>query len=111
MGPGTFKEAMHCSSIIRRLLTAFLLLMGFSGVQAQIRLAALGGIHSSNFTQNNSIPGFDTANGKYYSPNTGFELGVLAEIPLGKNNLFFQPGILYAAKGNQYQRSYDSSVF
>ncbi|HEY4966120.1 MAG TPA: OmpA family protein [Puia sp.] len=85
--------------------------MAFSGLHAQIRLAALGGIHASNFIQKNSIPGFDTASGNYYSSKTGFELGVLAEIPLGKNNLFLQPGILYSAKGNQYERSYDSAVF
>jgi len=102
---------MHGSRIIRRLLIAFLPLLAFSGLHAQIRLAALGGIHASNFIQKNSIPGFDTASGNYYSSKTGFELGVLAEIPLGKNNLFLQPGILYSAKGNQYERSYDSAVF
>jgi len=102
---------MHGSRIIRRLQIAFLPLLAFSGLHAQIRLAALGGIHASNFIQKNSIPGFDTASGNYYSSKTGFELGVLAEIPLGKNNLFLQPGILYSAKGNQYERSYDSAVF
>jgi OOP family OmpA-OmpF porin len=80
-------------------------------IQAQIRLAAWGGIQSSNFIEKNSIPGFDTASGKYFSANTGFELGVLAEIPLGKKSFFLQPGILYSAKGNQYQRSYDSSIY
>jgi len=102
---------MHFFRIFRRLLTVFLLLVGFTQIRAQIRLAAMGGIHSSNFIQKNSIPGFDTASGNYYSPKTGFELGVLAEIPLGGNNLFLQPGILYSAKGNQFERSYDSSAF
>jgi outer membrane protein OmpA-like peptidoglycan-associated protein len=102
---------MHCTRNFRRLLTVILLITGFSDLNAQIRLAAIGGIHSSNLTQNNSIPGFDTAMGNYYSSKTGFELGVLGEIPLGKNNFFLQPGIIYSAKGNQYERSYDSSVF
>jgi OOP family OmpA-OmpF porin len=101
---------MRFSPIIRRLLTAFLLLMGIPRVQAQIRLAAIGGIHSSNFIEKNAIPGFDTASGNYHSSKTGFELGVLAEIPLGKNNLYFQPGLVFSAKGNQYERSYDSAV-
>ncbi len=57
------------------------------------------------------FPGYDTAYGKYFSSNTGFELGVLAEIPFGKNNLFFQPGILFSAKGNQFSRTYDSAVY
>jgi outer membrane protein OmpA-like peptidoglycan-associated protein len=102
---------MHFSPIIRRLITALLLLLGFSCIKAQIRLAALGGIHSSNFIEKNSIPGFDTTSGNYHSAKTGFELGFLAEIPLGGNNLFFQPGIVFSAKGNQYERSYDSAVF
>jgi OmpA-OmpF porin, OOP family len=106
----TFKRAMELNRIYRYLpfLTCFLLTTTLS---AQIRLAALGGVHSSNFIQNNSIPGFDTAYGKYFSPSTGFELGVLAEIPFSKNNLFFQPGILFSAKGNQYSRTYDSAAY
>jgi OmpA-OmpF porin, OOP family len=84
--------------------------MSFS-LSAQIRLSAWGGVHSSNLIEKNSIPGYDTANGKYFSPNTGFELGVLAEIPLGKYNLFLEPGILYSSQGNQYQRFYDSTIY
>ena len=102
---------MHLFRISRWFLTVCLIFMKFSLTQAQIRLAAVGGIQTSNFTQKNSIPGFDTATGNYYASKTGFELGVLGEIPLGKNNLFLQPGILYSSKGNQYERSYDSSVF
>jgi OmpA-OmpF porin, OOP family len=93
-------------------LSLFLLsAVSLSRAQAQIRLAAIGGIHGSDFLQTNSIPGYDTANGKYYSGKTGFELGVLAEIPLEKDNLFIQPGILYSAKGNQYERSFDSALY
>jgi OOP family OmpA-OmpF porin len=83
----------------------------FSPLPAQIRLSALGGIQSTNFLEKNNIPGYDTANGKYFSPSTSFELGVLAEIPLSKNTWFLQPGILYSAKGNQYQRFYDSTLY
>jgi OmpA-OmpF porin, OOP family len=101
---------MNPKRIYRILIPLSLLLLVFSSMNAQIRLAAIVGIQSSNLTEKNSIPGFDTASGKYYSSNTGFELGVLAEIPLGKYNLFLQPGILYSSKGNQYQRVYDSSA-
>jgi OmpA-OmpF porin, OOP family len=73
-------------------------------------MALWGGVHSSNVIEKNSITGFETSIGKYYSPNTGFELGVLAEIPFGKDNLFLQPGILYSTKGNQYERFYDSTI-
>ena len=81
-----------------------------SSLSAQIRLAATGGVHSSNLTESNSIPGYDTAKGRYYSSKTGFTLGLMAEIPLGTHNLYFQPGIVYSAKGNQYEKFYDSSV-
>lgn len=106
----TFIEAMNPKRICRHLLPLILSTLLYSTLQAQVRLAAWGGVHSSNLIEKNSIPGYDTANGKYFSPNTGFELGVLAEIPFGKDNLFLEPGIFYSAKGNQYQRYYDSSI-
>lgn len=101
---------MNPTGIYRCLFILLLPILVSTSLPAQIRLAALGGIHSSNFIEKNSIPGYDTAMGKYFSPNTGFELGVLAEIPLGKYNLFLQPGILYSSKGNQFQRYYDSTL-
>jgi OmpA-OmpF porin, OOP family len=102
---------MNLQRIYRHLLSILAVLLIFSALPAQVRLSALGGIQSTNFLEKNNIPGYDTANGKYFSSSTGFELGVLAEIPLGKYNLFLQPGILYSAKGNQYQRYYDSAVY
>src|ERR1700681_2855348 len=101
---------MNQNRIYCNFLTVFLSLLVFSSLPAQIRLAGMGGVHSSNFFEKNSIPGFELTNGKYYSSSTGFELGILTEIPFGKNNLFFQPGILYSAKGNQYERFYDSTI-
>jgi OmpA-OmpF porin, OOP family len=100
---------MNQNRTCRILLTFLLSIPVFSILPAQIRMAALGGIHSSDFLEKNSLSGFENANGRYYSPNTGFELGILAEIPFGTNHLFFQPGILYSAKGNQYERFYDST--
>ena len=100
---------MHQNRISRIILTAFFFAGSYFSLYAQIRLAALGGIHSSNLFEKNDIPGYKLTNGQYYSSNTGFEIGVLAEVPFGKNNLFFQPGIFYSAKGNQYERLYDST--
>ena len=107
----TFKRAMELNRIYRYLLAFLASFLLTTSLSAQIRLAALGGVHSSNFIQTNSIPGYDTAYGKYFSSTTGFELGVLAEIPFSKNNLFFQPGILFSAKGNQFSRTYDSAAY
>jgi OmpA-OmpF porin, OOP family len=107
----TFIKEMNPNRNCRKLLIVLLsFTVSAASLQAQIRLALLGGVHSSDFIQKNSIPGYDTSNGKYYSSNTGIQLGVLAEIPFGKNNLYFQPGLLYSAKGNQYERFYDSTV-
>ena len=102
---------MNPTGFYRCLFILLLPILVSTSLLAQIRLAAIGGIHSSNFIEKNSIPGYDTSTGKYFSPNTGFELGVLAEIPLGKYNLYLQPGILYSSKGNQFQKFYDSTDY
>ncbi len=101
---------MNFTRIISRILFLFLSTLLISSLPAQIRLAAIGGIHSASFPETNSISGFDTAQGKYTSSKTGFQLGVLAEIPIGRKNFFFQPGINFSAKGNQYERFYDTSM-
>src|SRR5450432_164422 len=101
---------MNQNRIYRILIPLILSCLAFSSSSAQIRMAISGGVHSSNLTEKNSIPDFETSTGKYYSPNTGFEIGVLAEVPFGKNNLFFQPGIFYSSKGNQFERFYDSTI-
>ena len=81
---------------MNKLLPVLLLsLIGFSSLNAQIRLAIYGGLHSANVLETNNIPGWDTAVKKYYSARTGFHLGVLVEMPLGIKGLFFQPGIGY----------------
>ena len=106
-----FIVAMNLNRYFRIFLPLFFSFWAYSSLPAQIRLAAIGGIHSASFPETNSIPGYQSENAKYYSPHTGFELGVLGEIPIGKYNLFVQPGILYSAKGNQYERFYDSTVY
>ena len=80
-----------------------------SSVSAQIRLAVEGGVHSSRFKESNSLPGFDSASGRYFSNRTGFRFGIMAEIPIA-GNLCFQPGFQYNSKGNQYQKNYDTTL-
>ena len=76
---------------------------------AQIRLAGFGTIQSANIKETNDIPGNDTAQKSFYKSKSGFQLGVLAEIPIGKG-FYFQPGLDYSSKGRKYQRAYDSSL-
>lgn len=75
---------------------------------AQIRLGALGGVHSANVLETNSIPGWDTATKRYESSRSGFQLGAILEIPLGHKGFYFQPAILYTTKGRQYLKNNDS---
>src|ERR1700712_5423422 len=99
---------MNNNWVCRILAPVLFSILTFSSVRAQIRLAVSGGVHSSSVTETNSISGYQNSFGRYYKPITGLELGILAELPFGKHNLFLQPGIFYSAKGNQYERFYDS---
>lgn len=84
--------------------------LGFKHINAQIRLAAYGGIHAANVIEKNNIPGWDTAYKNNYSTRTGFHLGVLLEIPIGHKGFYFQPGIGYSSKGRQYEKYYDTNL-
>ncbi|HEV3250536.1 MAG TPA: OmpA family protein [Puia sp.] len=83
---------------------------GCTGIHAQVRLAAFGGLHSANIMEKNNIPGWDTTTKKYYSSRTGFQMGVLAEIPLGNKGFYFQPGLVFNSKGRQYSKYNDSNT-
>ncbi len=90
---------------------AFLLpvaLVCCTGTFAQLRLGFLGGIHSANVLETNHLPGWDTAVNKYNSGRTGFQLGVMLEVPVGKKGFFFQPGLTYISKGRKYAKTNDS---
>jgi OOP family OmpA-OmpF porin len=84
------------------------LFLGFTRINAQIRLAGYGGIHLANVIEKNNIPGWDTSSKNHYSPRTGFHIGVLLEIPIGEHGFYFQPGIGYSSKGRQYEKIYDT---
>jgi OmpA-OmpF porin, OOP family len=82
--------------------------IGGSRVRAQVRLGILGGLHSSNILETNSLPGWDTSTKKYLSSRSGFELGIIVEVPLGRSGFYFQPALTYVTKGRQYSRNNDS---
>jgi outer membrane protein OmpA-like peptidoglycan-associated protein len=90
------------------LLTCLLLA---AASQAQLRLGVLGGPHSAKVIEKNDIPFWDTTTKPYYLNRKGFNIGFIAEIPLGPSNkLFFQPAILYHSKGRRYVRFFDTTV-
>src|ERR1700749_3203431 len=97
------------SAVMRKMVPFILLAFaGSLGTRAQIRLGALGGIHASNVLETNSLPGWDTAVKKFTDSRTGFQLGIILEIPLGHTGLFFQPALTYITKGRKYDKNNDS---
>ena len=77
---------------------------------AQIRLGVIGGIHSANILEKNSLPNWDSTTKPFQSSLSGFQLGVIVEVPLGNKGFFFQPAIAYSAKGRKYTRDNDSAT-
>jgi OOP family OmpA-OmpF porin len=90
------------------ILLVFAVLMDSGTARAQVRLGILGGLHSSNILETNSLPGWDTSVKKYLGSQTGFQLGVMVEVPFGHSGFYFQPAITYITKGRQYNRNNDS---
>jgi OOP family OmpA-OmpF porin len=88
----------------KNILSFFIFLVGFSSLNAQVKVGGEIGIHSANVIENNSIPGWDTAVKPFYSARTAVHFGIIAEIPLSKV-LFFQPGMNYTSKGRQFVRN------
>jgi len=101
---------IHAPSTVMRKMAILLLLVlaGGAGVRAQIRLGILGGLNSANVLEKNNLPGWDTAVKKYYNSRTGFQLGIILEIPIGHSGLFFQPAMTYITKGRKYDKNNDS---
>jgi len=90
-------------------LILFLLAGSFTAM-AQLRLALYGGIHSANVVEKNNVPGWDSTTKPFYAARTGFQIGFLAEMPIGQKGFFFQPGIVLITKGRQYSKYNDSGT-
>ncbi|NML23914.1 OmpA family protein [Pseudoflavitalea sp. G-6-1-2] len=77
----------------------------------QLRLAIAGGPHQSKIQESNSLPGWDDLMKPGYSGRGGFNVGVLAEIPISENKRWYiQPGIFYMTKGRKFSRTYDTAA-
>ena len=81
---------------------------GYLPLHAQVRLGILGGVHSTKVLETNNLPGWDTTVQQFERSRTGFQLGVMVEVPLGHHGIFFQPSVLYTTKGRNYTRNNDS---
>jgi OOP family OmpA-OmpF porin len=97
-----------CNKAMKKMLPLAMVLLFHTGMQAQVRLGFLGGVHSTNVLETNHLPGWDTTTKRYENSRSGFQLGVIVEIPLGFRGLFFQPALTYTTKGRRYSRTNDS---
>jgi len=97
------------SAVLKRtVLLSFLALGCCLSMQAQVRLGLLGGIHSSKVLETNNLPGWDTLTKPFQSSRSGFQLGIIVEVPIGHSGLFFQPALTYITKGRKYNKNNDS---
>lgn len=98
-------------SFMKKLITLLCLLVVAGTGFAQLRVAILGGPHSSSVKETNSLPGWTTDVEPFYASRGGFNAGFLAEIPLdASGRLYLQPGLFYMSKGRKFQRFNDTTV-
>jgi hypothetical protein len=67
-----------------------LVIISQTHLHAQVRLGLMGGIQTAKVLETNSIPGWDTAVKPFNNSRTGFQLGVIVEIPIGHSRFFLQ---------------------
>src|SRR5215469_18553271 len=101
---------MNAGLPVWRKIICFLIVAAVFGrpAQAQVRLGFLGGLHSANILETNNLQGWDTSVKRYLNSLSGFQIGVIVEVPLGQKGFYFQPAITYITKGRQYTRNNDS---
>lgn len=96
---------------MKKLFTLLFFTVVFYSAHSQMRLGIMGGPQSSSIIEKNDIEGWSTQTEPFLLKRNGINLGIIAEMPFGRSKyLFFQPGIFYSAKGNKYQRFYDTSL-
>jgi OOP family OmpA-OmpF porin len=96
---------------MKKLFTLLLFTVIFYGAQSQMRIGLVGGPHSSSIIEKNDIEGWDSMISPYHLKRKAINIGIIAEMPIGHSKyLYFQPGIYYTAKGNMYQRFYDTTL-
>ncbi|MES1221290.1 MAG: outer membrane beta-barrel protein, partial [Bacteroidota bacterium] len=72
-------------------------------VNGQARFGILAGPHSASIFESNTLPGWSDNVKPYYSSRFSFHGGVVGDIPFSsKSPLFFQPGLVYSAKGRKF---------
>lgn len=95
---------------MKRIQLVVLALLTLTQINAQMRIALVGGAHQASVNETNNLPGWETIkNG--YSSRMGPHAGFIADLPFSlKSKLYFQPGVLYYARGRKFSASYDTTL-
>jgi OmpA-OmpF porin, OOP family len=94
---------------MKKLFTFLLFTAIYCAASSQMRLGIMGGPQSSSVIETNNIQGWSTNSKPYYTTRSGFNLGIIGEIPIGASRRFyFQPGLFYMTKGRKYERFFDT---
>lgn len=89
----------------------FICLFASMAVFSQMRVAIIGGVHTASVSETNSLANWESEKKPFYSNRTGLNLGFLGEVPLNsKGNWYFQPAMLYMAKGRKFSRNFDEAT-
>ncbi len=90
-------------------LFLFVLLSFYS--PAQLRIAIVGGGHTSSVLEKNNLPNWNELKSKYTS-RTGAHFGFLADLQVGlKSKFYIQPAVMLYNKGRKFSSNYDTSLF
>jgi len=77
--------------------------------KAQLRVAIVGGAHSSSVIETNTGSNWDSISNNY-SARTGVHFGLMADMPLSQySKFYFQPAVMLYNKGRKYSSPYDST--
>src|SRR5258708_36687993 len=90
-------------------LILLIILFTATFTKAQLRVAIVGGVHSSSVKETNSLPGWDSISNNY-SSRIGVHFGFMANVVFSNTSKFcFQPGVIFYNKGRKYTAPYDST--
>jgi OOP family OmpA-OmpF porin len=79
-------------------------------IQAQLRVAIVGGAHGSSVIETNTLSNWDSVSNNY-SSRVGVHFGLMADMPLSQSSKFyFQPAVMLYNKGRKYSSPYDSTA-
>lgn len=93
----------------KHLLFAVILLISSQISIAQLRIALVGGGHTSTIKETNNLPDWSESN---YSGRTGVHFGFMADLQLGfKSKFYLQPAVVFYNKGRKFFSNYDTAVY